>query len=111
MTPMSPASAQLRLAAVSAAALLLAIQRPAAAGVEFAPPVTYTLTQAATSVVLGDLDGDGDLDAVVGTNNGRGVQVFMNRGDGTFDPAPSVDAPPQGGVAIADLDGDRHADL
>ncbi|TMQ50554.1 MAG: VCBS repeat-containing protein, partial [Candidatus Eisenbacteria bacterium] len=87
------------------------IPRAAAAGVEFAPPVTYALSQPASIVALGDLDGDGDLDAVVGTSGGRGVEVFLNRGDGTFNPAPSMDMPPQAGLVIANLDGDNHADL
>ena len=93
------------------AALLPCIPRAAAAGVEFAPPVTYATSQPASIVALGDLDGDGDLDAVVGTSGGRGVEVFLNRGDGTFDPAPSMDMPPQAGLVIANLDGDNHADL
>ena len=56
-------------------------------------------------MALGDLDGDGDLDAVIAS---RANQVLINDGTGTFTEAASQ--PPvwtySFDVALGDLDGD-----
>jgi hypothetical protein len=70
----------------------------------------------AVSVALGDLNGDGKLD--VATANDRGVSVLLDAGDGTlqrrrvYDVLGTYDSAgdPQS-IAIADLNGDRRADL
>jgi hypothetical protein len=66
---------------------------------------------------LGDLDGDGDLDLLVGTWN-QGIRYFRNQGtakDARFveDPAAAVTPPHASLVSpvLADLDGDRDLDL
>jgi hypothetical protein len=101
-----------RFAAILAALVLgSGLAGLAAAGVEFAPPVSYPLPQPVTCVALGDLDLDGHLDAAVGTSYGHSVEIFLNRGDGSFTHASSVDAPPHAGLVIADLDGDGTPDL
>jgi hypothetical protein len=62
-------------------------------------------------VALGDLDGDGDLDAVVG-NYKHGIRVWLNDGTGRF-----VDSGFQDGdynahdVALGDLNGDDALDI
>jgi VCBS repeat protein len=73
----------------------------------------------ATSVALGDVDGDGDLDVFVG-NGVEGTQfqgdpnrLYLNAGTGVFSDAtaslpPFVDA--TAAVALADLDGDGDLD-
>lgn len=62
------------------------------------------------TLVLGDLDGDANLDIVAGQLGG--VSVFLGNGDGTF-AAPMEIATPSGvlGVALANFDGDDALDL
>jgi hypothetical protein len=65
-----------------------------------------------TSVVVGDLDGDGDLDAVLGNAGGTTVNVRLNDGSGTFGSGsnPSAGPSPER-VALGDVDGDGDLDL
>jgi hypothetical protein len=67
-------------------------------------------------VVLGDLDGDGDLDAVVGQHDpysvtpGQPSQVLLNDGTGTFVLAGELGGPNFQEVCLGDLDGDGDLD-
>ncbi|MGI4874247.1 MAG: FG-GAP-like repeat-containing protein [Janthinobacterium lividum] len=67
-------------------------------------------------LVLGDIDGDGDLDFVTANyGSGAGSSVRMNNGSGVFT-APAVGAEvavqnPQRALALADVDGDGDLDL
>jgi len=68
-----------------------------------------------TAVALGDLDGDGDLDALVGSD--RGAVVWINQGraqggqEGTFAPSEQkISGGKTSAVFLADLDSDGDLD-
>jgi len=60
------------------------------------------------AVDLGDVDGDGDLDAVLGTLTG--ARVCLNNGVGIFTPLAALQDYGVFGVALGDLDGDNDLD-
>ncbi len=65
-----------------------------------------------TAVALGDVDSDGDLDAVVGNHQGQVNQLWLNDGRGAF--VVSAQALGSGSttdVALGALDGDDRLDL
>lgn len=62
------------------------------------------------AVVLGDVDGDGDLD-VFFANNGQGNEVWLNDGAGIFtDSGQSLGSYNSSGVVLGKLDGDDDLD-
>jgi len=66
-----------------------------------------------TSVALGDVDGDGDLDALVG-NLGQQNRLYLNGGNGIFADATATNLPAllddTRAVALGDVDGDGDLD-
>lgn len=92
------------------------------ADVSFVGPIPSALPQGQTPITikLGDLDGDGTLDAVVTGRNwdwkpgttGR-VAILKGAGDGTFAPWHElfVNEGDVEDAALVDLDGDRRLDL
>jgi hypothetical protein len=67
----------------------------------------------AQAVVVGDMDGDGDLDLAVGSWN-QPNRVYLNDGDGTFDTifhTVGTGSDPTTALALGDLDGDGDLDL
>jgi len=67
---------------------------------------------ASTAVVLGDVDGDGDLDAIV-ANDGGAQDVHLNDGTGRFAAhpiSPTFGAGESTDVALGDVDGDGDLD-
>ena len=87
----------------------------------FQPGVSYGVPGSnAFSIVAADLNGDGKLDVVVSEQcssnnncNAGSVAVLLGNGDGTFQSAVSYNSGGlyAFGVAVADLNGDGHADL
>jgi hypothetical protein len=86
----------------------------------FAPPATnanITVGSAPRSIVLGDVDADGDLDALVGNagTNAVSVSLLKNSGTGSFTIPTTNSAFAVGslpfGLALGDVDNDGDLDL
>jgi FG-GAP-like repeat len=76
-----------------------------------APPVKYDAGGTAPeSVAIGDIDGDGRNDVVVG-NSFAAIAVFHQNPSGTLDPASLHATPDSKCVRIADLNHDGRADV
>src|SRR5439155_1158257 len=64
------------------------------------------------SVAFGDLDHDGHPDLVAANTDSRNVSVFVNNGDGTFEPRINYSAGDDPHtVLVADVNGDSRADI
>ncbi|MCI0586491.1 MAG: FG-GAP-like repeat-containing protein, partial [Planctomycetes bacterium] len=66
------------------------------------------------AVALGDVDGDGDLDAFVGNAFGQQNRLYLNGGSGVFTDVTATNLPAliddTGAVALGDVDGDGDLD-
>jgi hypothetical protein len=101
-----------------AAALVLAVTASAATAppppLAFSAPVdlSYPFDVDPGSVAIGDMNGDGRADVVIGGAAARILEVSLNRGQRSFRGAKAY---PLGGypvdLAIADLNGDGSSDL
>jgi hypothetical protein len=86
----------------------------------FQAPVTYPTGRGPVSIAVADFNGDGKPDLAVAfsgdpfnqSTTPGGIDIFINRGDGTFLPAVVLSS---GGVpravAVGDFNRDGHADL
>ncbi|HKB15584.1 MAG TPA: VCBS repeat-containing protein, partial [Planctomycetota bacterium] len=65
-------------------------------------------------LALGDSDGDGDLDALVGNVGSEPTRLLLNDGSGAFSPSPTplpVAVEDTAGVAFGDVDANGDLDL
>ena len=62
-------------------------------------------------VALGDLDGDGDLDAVMAHAALTGSHIWLNDGRGCFTSSGQALTPQGHGVGVGDLDNDGDLDI
>ncbi len=76
----------------------------------FALAWTNSFTENTTSLVWGDVDGDGRLDLVAG-NYLQPIRVYHNNGTGGFDLAWTPVTESTRSVALADYDGDGRLDI
>jgi len=74
----------------------------------FQTPVRYEVGSEAGSLIAIDLNGDGHLDLAVGAST---VSIFLNKGDGTFQPHRDFGGMTAVSVAAADFNGDGHMDV
>ena len=77
-----------------------------------APFLSFDSGSGPFAIAVGDLDGNGNADMVVGNNCESTVSVLLARGDGTF--YPKFDQETNGApysVALADLDGNGSLDI
>ncbi len=61
------------------------------------------------SVVVGDVDGDGDMDALI-SNTDKNSTLLLNDGKGKFTPG-TTEFKPSTGAAFGDLNGDKFLDI
>ena len=67
----------------------------------------------ATSIKLGDVDADGNLDIVVSRTTGADLEIFRGNGNGTFGTPTSIPGVTGGGAGLGleDINNDGHLDI
>ena len=80
---------------------------PTSPGEFRATTANFPSLQHGQAMVLGDLDGDGDLDVIA--RGETSLLVLRNRGDATFDDAEALDS--DGVPVLGDVDGDGDLDI
>src|SRR5579871_6867099 len=77
----------------------------------FSVGASYPTGLAPTGVAVGDLNGDGNLDAVVTDSGSNTMSVLLGNANGTFQPRTIVQTGQNpSDVKLVDLDGDGNLD-
>lgn len=105
-----------RLIAPSLALLLVLAGSPVTLGSEAETPLSFVRSGQygngyTADIALGDLDGDGDLDAVFSNMSADACEVWLNDGSGGFRNSYQRLGYAAHGVGIGDLDADGDLDL
>ncbi|MGB0600416.1 MAG: FG-GAP-like repeat-containing protein, partial [Rubripirellula sp.] len=79
---------------------------------KFNPAENYSTGAFGRAMVMGDLDADGNLDAIVVNYSGENVVALLGQGDGSFGLATSITVGTKpSSVAVGDLNKDGHLDI
>lgn len=99
------------LVALEGAAGIAVLRNDGAGG--FAPAERVAVGRQPTAVATGDVNGDGTTDAAVLSWGANEIAVLIGDGRGGFAGRQTLRAAGHGlfGLALADMDGDRHLDL
>lgn len=75
--------------------------------------LTTSVTRTISSIALGDVDGDNDLDIVMGVSGAQGSMIYTNNGNGIFtDSGQALGASfDTNSIALGDIDGDGDLDM
>jgi hypothetical protein len=79
----------------------------------FRPGIGYAASPYTSAMTVGDFNGDGKPDIAVADYPQLTFSVFINKGDGTFNPPVTYGGPSQqvAGIASGDFDGDGRRDI
>ncbi len=77
----------------------------------YVEPKTFSVGNGATSVAVGDFNGDGKKDLAVANQTDNTVSVLLGNGDGTFLPATNYHATSPTYLTTGDFNNDGHPDL